>query len=284
MRPLTFPAPWKASGSMAVETMAIIAPPVRPSMEEVATVRTLDSLESGGMLSGRMSEPSKASSPVEMKTVVHMKTILALGTPCCLSRLAALKASGKLAIKTDTSNTHVKEPSLVMKPSISASGMPSSVTPSHMDMATCLALPVPGGIRASMCPEKERGSVDPPTSDMPSLHVLDACRSRAPACWPSVVPSSAAAWLSPASPALPLSTEPPGLPCGPERREATRISSRTAAAPERLLPCASTAASSGTRPLPSAARPSSVARASPEGCGVADPDGGCCSSHLFSAR
>mmetsp|Transcript_39558 Transcript_39558/g.85436 ORF Transcript_39558/g.85436 Transcript_39558/m.85436 type:complete len:213 (-) Transcript_39558:310-948(-) len=122
---------------MAVDTMANIAPPVMPSMSAVAESRFLARSEPRATLAGMMSEPIMARSPVSVNSTIHISRILDTGIFCPRNRLLPLKASGKLAIKIATRKLKVTEPSLVMKPSMRASGIPSSIIPSHMDSATC---------------------------------------------------------------------------------------------------------------------------------------------------
>mmetsp|Transcript_13450 Transcript_13450/g.22119 ORF Transcript_13450/g.22119 Transcript_13450/m.22119 type:complete len:213 (-) Transcript_13450:161-799(-) len=122
---------------MAVETMASIAPPVMPSMSAVAESRFFARSEPRATLAGMMSEPIMASSPVSVKSTIHINMILDTDIFCPRNRLLPLNASGKFAMKIATRKLKVTEPSFVMKPSMRASGIPSSIIPSHMDSATC---------------------------------------------------------------------------------------------------------------------------------------------------
>mmetsp|Transcript_140627 Transcript_140627/g.449557 ORF Transcript_140627/g.449557 Transcript_140627/m.449557 type:complete len:214 (-) Transcript_140627:752-1393(-) len=107
-------------------------------MHAVDSSRTFCAMEPLVTVSGMIQDPNMASRPVMTNTTVHMRKTLGTDIRWFLKRLAPLNASGKFAMKMAAKNVKLIEPSLVMKPSINASGMPSSSNPSHMEKATFL--------------------------------------------------------------------------------------------------------------------------------------------------
>mmetsp|Transcript_79202 Transcript_79202/g.201555 ORF Transcript_79202/g.201555 Transcript_79202/m.201555 type:complete len:267 (-) Transcript_79202:576-1376(-) len=107
-------------------------------MHAVDSSRTFCAMEPLVTVSGMIQDPNMASRPVMTNTTVHMRKTLGTDIPWFLKRLAPLNASGKFAMEMAAKNVKLIEPSLVMKPSINASGMPSSNSPSHMEKATFL--------------------------------------------------------------------------------------------------------------------------------------------------
>mmetsp|Transcript_21933 Transcript_21933/g.61305 ORF Transcript_21933/g.61305 Transcript_21933/m.61305 type:complete len:249 (-) Transcript_21933:356-1102(-) len=145
------PVPLNAAGSIAVAIMASIAPPVRPSKAVVVTVRTRARKEPFSISSGMMREPAIARTPVTINTLAHMAKFRWAGMFSLCSSAAPLKASGKLAMKTESKKENVIVPSFVMNPSMKDSGMPSSMRPSHMETATLPCACVPGPSPISGC-------------------------------------------------------------------------------------------------------------------------------------
>mmetsp|Transcript_116075 Transcript_116075/g.335246 ORF Transcript_116075/g.335246 Transcript_116075/m.335246 type:complete len:221 (-) Transcript_116075:485-1147(-) len=127
------PAPCKASGSMAVAIMVSIAPPVMPSAAETMME---NAVLSSGFTSPMLAAIAMHKATSAAKATNHMPKAFDADIPCVTRRLEPLNDSGKFAMQTAKMNSGSSVPALLLQAIINASGMPSSITPSHIARAT----------------------------------------------------------------------------------------------------------------------------------------------------
>mmetsp|Transcript_5881 Transcript_5881/g.19471 ORF Transcript_5881/g.19471 Transcript_5881/m.19471 type:complete len:495 (-) Transcript_5881:571-2055(-) len=138
--PTTSPPSSHASGRSVFDTMAIVAPPHKPTMvaKPYAAASSSASLVGGA----KAAEPTIAPAPVPQNMVSHIAQIFQVGMPHALSVPLADIASGRLASATaatkPTRDGYASGVRLASIPITSDSGIPSASMPHQMTRAAVM--------------------------------------------------------------------------------------------------------------------------------------------------